>query len=690
MDISFHRYINNTIVPPESVCNLQGYYANSYSISNSVFKLLGSFWQEYYKDINVLNTEYIAETSIISDKLNELYRSILASSIVNIPVEYKNYYKYIIFDSELATYVCNDGSRYSYDTYVYQKELSYIEYPIDCSNKLTIKYLCNYLLNPSVIIEESIDYIVDIINNKIVFYVDIFNDQAITDNTYVTYNYIPGTTRKNHIYILLWGIDVVLNEYNIYNKYGTYLYNKEVDSNDYKLLILALQFFFTNIKSIFNIETAINILAGVPFCNVDYEIVTEIKDNSDKVSPRKIITDKQVYNVPFYTEPIVQVGDVLHIGQLLCKWVYAYDYVTTPNWYSSQKVPYQLIDSWCNRVIDDDSVYYDGSTLYSGGYKYTQVYPDNSDSLSMPIKVFDGTLLYDSEYTYGPYKYFNNLISTNWLSGVRFPTWLFTEFDHEIYEYDFDNDSERALVPQENSLTYINNWYRANKYSNYPEEQWLYQVIHNILKYNLFYIRVILTLYSYQYYTTNIRELLNSLKSGFPCYVNYVLDILFNPIIYESKSVGEDYLNKFSADMLMSEVAQNPGTYFYDGVYSYDNSINYDIPGPLACHEVAPVVGGLSVSEDAVSYSGVDPETYIMYNGSGFYNGHYYYIYTLASHEEIEYISSGTVDVAEEILSPENNYYTGGYLYNSAMAYSSLNEIIIDTDFILDVIYLGS
>jgi len=663
------RAYTGTEVSIDTINRLEEFYGSQQPLNKGIFAALGSYWREYYRNTDILNVLETGIQQVVSQEYLNLMHMVLSSNVLNIPTRVENRFNLFVFNSSLAEYVCETGT-FSFSELTGRETILYIKYPIDLDSISGIGAFVNYLLEPTVGLTSGDWFVIDP-SGYLKFYTDIFRDSNITKETYFSYN---SNTRET--FVLLWGVDVVLTSYNIYEKYGTFLYPKEADSQAYKLLITALQFFYVNTKTVNNIESAINILMGMPFCISYGEVVTAIAPRVERYSYTQVVTTHNVYEAPFYSEVVVQVGDTLSVGSLVARWSIVSDYISNPTWHCDYNLPYQLLDSFINPVVSTEAhfIYYNGGITYNGEYFY-------SHSIEQS-RVVD------------PFGY----------GSCRFPYQLFDTFNHPVEER---SPSTNIIYDMEQALGYAKKWYKARRDSEYVTERWLYSILDSFLRYNLIQIKTSLTLESVYYYR-DVLGLFRELIRGIPFYLFPNIDTVLYAIIEEEAVSPTDDLD-WVALMQFAEDISYPGTLFYDGSIAYSGSSFYDIPGTGAVREESNVSMLLGFEEYAIPYGGVVVPGVFSYDGSFYYNDTQYYSPITKSTTEdgfensIEFVmeegvSSPTSSMAllTQIMDPLEGinlgmttvYYNSEYDYSDMVSY--LGETpsgADDTDFVLNIIY---
>lgn len=289
--------------------------------TRSLLSALGDFWYDYFTDTDLLNATISGVVTLYATEYYQILNLVLGSSIFDIPVEEPIKYDLLVFDNSNATV--------SFDA---QGEPEYIAYP--APNTEDIEYLTSSLFSPSVVLEHGVHYTV--VDEEIRFVVDIFNDPDIIGGAY-------NIDSSDTTYILFWAMNSVLTSKSIYNRFGTYTYREEPNSDAYKVTVLALQYFYAKAKSPANIQKIINVLYGAPYTQDSGEQVLDISPNYNEYGDiyYSVTTSKRTYVLPpLSTIPDeIQVGAVLPRMTLLAYWHTVDDYITNEDWYEGARFP---------------------------------------------------------------------------------------------------------------------------------------------------------------------------------------------------------------------------------------------------------------------------------------------------------------------------------------------------------------
>lgn len=298
--------------------------------SKTLLTALGDYWSDYYIDADTLSVASTGAVALYSQEYSKMLDYVLASNIIDIPVDKPFSYQLFGFSEEFFTTVyAADGS------------IDY--YSVPFPGVESTEFFLSSLFEPEVILEKGKNF--EIVDGELRWYVDIFADKNVADYSY-TIGVVP------HRQILLWATNIAFEDYLIFERYGRFLYKKDKDSDAYHWLITALLHYYTNTKSLNRIEAVLNVLYGLPLSRYNGEVVTSIEMVDRFLKPvakiedatfRKVITTKTEYYVYSFAELLVGVGSVLEDYQLLAKFHVVEDYVSNPDWYKNFAFPSELV-----------------------------------------------------------------------------------------------------------------------------------------------------------------------------------------------------------------------------------------------------------------------------------------------------------------------------------------------------------
>jgi hypothetical protein len=628
---------------------------------NSLLSILGSFWELQYKDTDTLHSLSGSVTPLLGEQYFSILHQVLSSSIVDTPVNYTKQFELFAFNSDDAEYVYSDTD---------PTELLYIEFQY--SGLQGVQFLSSGLFNSPVILD-ACNYF-EVVDGVLRLYLDIFEDTIVRDNAYAyETQQLPD---KTIIVVFLWASSVTVTETYLYDRYGRYLYTPENNSDSYLAVLTALQYFFTNTKTVKNIENVLNILFKLPFCRnggetvvtidtlnangkvvegaIDYDANAAADTQADIHGIGwyyRITTDRNIYFAPLYAELLVSVGDQLAPYQLISRLNRAYDYISSPDWYADVRFPFELVHS-----LDDYSVIET---------------PDEFEAYRPQF--FRGTAYYDGAYYHtGVFAEYNGI---NPFLGTR------------------------------------------SKIDGTEFEQHLYGLMDAVLKYNLLYLYTELNYENVDYYTHNkIAEAYDALIKGVPTYLYPVIETVFKSRLVDKFDDLEDIFDpavtiELDSDLVMvcsqrsynGDVEySNPLYYTYSGAFSYaaDAPRFYPFGGPEGFfHDCETELGQSNVSdryEESISVLGLregDPtfprkQYYHTYSGVQAYGGAVGFTLQTEGFEEssigIELPAEDTVETPEEVTQSVIEFaadFDSAGCYGGDVPFNNARPVLYGADF---------
>lgn len=449
-----------------------------FSYRNTLYAL-GDYWIDYFKDTEALKLLLANNITLMSLPYMQIINNVFYTTITDTPISDKVMYSMFVFQKSklqyndtLGCYVC----RYS-DIEIHSSVKGKVDNIVD------VDYLANGLINPTVILENNTHFKFNYDTQEIHLYVDLFGDKNISDQTYR--EELAGSEE----YLILWGANISFAEITLYERFGRFLWDQDLNSESYRSLLLVLQFFFVNSKTINSFETVINTLFGIPTASYYGEVVKsiEVVYNDDKeVSKYIVTTDRLTYVVPGLANLLVKEGDVLNKFQSLGIFLHVYDWKT--NWYTFSSFPWELCES---TIITQ--------YLFNG------------------VHICDGSI------------------------RCGYPTHLKSikpEPGRNILEID-------NILEEENILyTLVGDYYGTD------DEFYLYNLMDTILKYNILRIEANINGYL-PIDSKNIKNIYRIVRDGTPVYIYPFIEITYNNDFVEgdsSKELGDTLL--YSPDVV--------------------------------------------------------------------------------------------------------------------------------------------
>jgi len=534
----------------------------------SLLTALGNFWTEVFTDYEMMETILVGVNTLLLTEYYKVLHLVLSGSIINIPTTSEEKFKLLTFAHSDATYVLDPLT----------EEVAYIEYPL--SDKSGIDYLVTSLFSPKVaLVGDGTHY--EVVDEKIRFYVDIFNDQTILSEAYQISDSIGGTQESPTAkYILFWATNTYVISQNIQNRFSTFMYKDGVDNDHYKEVTKALQYFFTNTKSLPHFESAINILMGLPNSKVHGERVIDIYPvdiNLDRVqvienvdytgyeeSPLDfagvdsiaVWTDhNNIYYVPVYADLVVNYGDILEEYQVLGKLYSADDYISNSNWYGTSRFPWELVVdcNWEDLILPI----------------YCDVYPGIVQQLSI----------------YGCFEYGDG------------------------HNYSDINDELFNLFRKTYKLL------RPRQYSTNPLERRLYAIMDTFEKHNIVYVSGELTFTAYTLAAAQLINVFPYIDSGIPAYDYLMRDTVIKGVF------KDDVLLDLEDDDFFISMKVKYAEYlhtFFDfpcyGCFSYGDGTEYTSDADILAMDMNDLAINI-VERDVPAYKAVgDTSAYTYYD----------------------------------------------------------------------------
>lgn len=154
-----------------------------------------------------------------------------------------------------------------------------------------------------------------------------------------------------------WVPDALFDRENLWLSFGYLLNRYEPSSESYRALLQGIFRYFILGPSLRRIESALNVISGIPVARQDGEVIASITTSG---SADVIVTDVEVYRLPSGSvDPALSEGDTLEAFQPLSTVFTVEDYISNPTWYYAEVIPEEL---WENEAVLRRSV---DTTLYA-------------------------------------------------------------------------------------------------------------------------------------------------------------------------------------------------------------------------------------------------------------------------------------------------------------------------------------
>ena len=412
--------------------------------TKGLLTMLGDYWVNYYKDTQSLSQAASGYVTTIGKHLTRTFELIRSGNILDIPPEQYDPFELLLFKrSDVQTVYDAEGN------------VDYLYIPLTDTKINSIEYLTTSLFESDVVLCKN-DHFSIIPGDGIYFYVDIFNDPAIS-----TYSYHMGEGAEQSV--LLWGNKIVLSSYYIYQRYGRFLYKKASDSYQYKWIVTSLMRYYSGAKTCNNIRDILDILFGIPYARYDNETIKELtytdsnledwwsQYHHEESSYVRIVTDKATYYSYATSTLKYQVGDTVKKNELFCKFSKVLDYIVSPKWWITDAKTFPE-----NMFVDGDNK------------KFTR---EEKHAL-MDLILKYNTVYLQLNIDYDSYSLFKNLIKTiRELIKTGFPVYLnpYTEVDLHCLLLDKTEFEERWahsdwLLQLAGDLTLIDKYFEIFRY----------------------------------------------------------------------------------------------------------------------------------------------------------------------------------------------------------------------------------
>lgn len=342
--------------------------------ARNMLAALGSFWARTYTGIDQLVSYANATAAAVTQTHINMLETVAALSRYDVPIFHEeNWLPIVIKKSQLNSTRTNiarfepgsekfDTTNLIFDT---ATERDFFAFPLPDKFVGAAK-IFNRILNPTVSLEESVDFIVDEARGALIF----------SDNPFDN----PGLTRRSTLddndqvdeEVLLWAFKAKLDYDYLFSQFAYALGLRLKSSEGAKQLTNAIISGLLNGgASVATIEMFLSAITGVPICAEPVEVVEKILRDSSGLF---IATDKSVYRFTEDVEVIVAEGQTIHAGQSLIR---AFDI----HEFNNGRVPDELAALALDRgvlascfygdiVFENKLVPLKVNTAHPGGYTY--------------------------------------------------------------------------------------------------------------------------------------------------------------------------------------------------------------------------------------------------------------------------------------------------------------------------------
>lgn len=276
--------------------------------------ILGSFWTRVFADRAQLAA--VGEAKCLVERQTQLQLSELleALSRTTMPVfREQEFYPIELLESDLGRSVAayrKYDLEGSYDSsWVYdQVDINQFVWPLTASSLVAGSLLVDRLLEPTVSLQQGLDFVIDATNNSILFRQNPF-DMGLPVEDVVNSDGEVSDRRMT-----LWLCRAMFDADTLYRQLGYVVGIKLRSTIGYRQLLNVVFDSLVGGTSAFQLYAGLSVLTGIPCCLKDGEIVTDVGYDS---YGRFVATDDNLYRLPMSSTISVSVGQMLRLGQFM-------------------------------------------------------------------------------------------------------------------------------------------------------------------------------------------------------------------------------------------------------------------------------------------------------------------------------------------------------------------------------------
>lgn len=293
------------------------YPQNDFDNPDKLLSLLGSFWATTYLGNSFVQDIAAVTASMAQQTHLQLLELVASVSRFNIPIFHQdNWYPLTVLESELNT---DEGliSKYttpSANVYDSTASLNYGElqsqtfFSVSRPDDLhDVKMIFDRIAAPTTEFVQGIDYW---LQDEVI----TFRDNPFTNDAILKVDVLDSTGAIVDKQLTLWLYRGQWDWDLVYEQFGYALRLQLESSEGYKTVVNAIFDAFVEGTSIRTQQLLLATVYGVPLVREQSETVETVVSDADKLN---IITDRNVYQFPLGTTPIVSVGDVVSAGDPL-------------------------------------------------------------------------------------------------------------------------------------------------------------------------------------------------------------------------------------------------------------------------------------------------------------------------------------------------------------------------------------
>lgn len=196
-------------------------------------------------------------------------------------------------------------------------------------NVKSVRYLANSPLSPSILLEEGVDFELDLSNNTITF-----------AKSLASYGFPINYTSAGNTFAV-WFVDARIDDgalQSLASLLGVKTTNPLVT---YKDFLQGVGFLYTNGPTVGLIRYGLSLCLGIPTARATESVIAIQTDIS--TGNYVVVTNLNSYLIPYGLKPSVAVGQSLSLFESLSDWVQVDDVETNPDWWFLIQIPQNLI-----------------------------------------------------------------------------------------------------------------------------------------------------------------------------------------------------------------------------------------------------------------------------------------------------------------------------------------------------------
>lgn len=302
------------------------YPASDFDRPQQLLAALGSFWASAYAGNDQVQVFATARAQLEQQTYQQVLELVGSLSRFHVPIfQQDNWYFLRLRESDRnnaqvsvakfdeANLTFNSGL-----TYDAARELPWHAFPLP-EQLSRAALIMNRLGEPSVVLTDGIDYVLDVANGAIIFRDNPFANSLIAQRPV----FDGGEVADREVGLWIFRGEFDFNT--IYQQFGYVLGLKLKSSAGYRELVNAVFDALVLGPSAAQLDQALAIVSGIPLVKETQETVEQLVQDPNGVM---IVTDQHVYRFDIDATPIVAVGDVVYAGDALTDALRVYEFGT--------------------------------------------------------------------------------------------------------------------------------------------------------------------------------------------------------------------------------------------------------------------------------------------------------------------------------------------------------------------------